>query len=112
MRVTNYQIICAMEIKILVKENEKAELDKFIETCKEHGMELTREGGGKLPNFSGYYAEFKGVRWQKDDTDKRQSNIPDVSISVCPKCHASEVYENRNGDGECAVCGHTWQTGC
>ena len=85
MRVTNYQIICAMEIKILVKENEKAELDKFIETCKEHGMELTREGGGKLPNFSGYYAEFKGVRWQKDDTDKRQSNIPDVKASALEK---------------------------
>jgi hypothetical protein len=68
-----------MEIKILVKENERAELDKFIETCKEHGMELIREGGGKLPNFSGYYAEFKGVRWQKADTGYRQSNIPDVN---------------------------------
>lgn len=71
-----------MEIKILVKENEKAELDKFIKTCKEHGMELTREGGGKLPNFSGYYAEFKGVRWQKADTGERQYNIPDVSGSA------------------------------
>ena len=60
-----------MEIKILVKENEKAELDKFIETCKEHGMELTRVGGGRLPIFSGYYAELKGVRWQKADTGER-----------------------------------------
>ena len=60
-----------MEIKILVKENDKAELDKFIETCKEHGMELTRVGGGRLPIFSGYYAELKGVRWQKADTGER-----------------------------------------
>jgi len=68
-----------MELKILVEENEKAELDKFIETCKEHGMQLTREGGGRLPNFSGHYAEFKGVRWQKDNTVDRQLTIPDVN---------------------------------
>lgn len=41
-----------MHIKIFVAENEKAELDKFIETCKEHGMQIIREGGGNLPNFS------------------------------------------------------------
>lgn len=67
-----------MEIKILVQLNERAELKKFVETCEEHGMELTREGGGKLPSFSGYYAELKGVRWQKADTGKRQLTIPDV----------------------------------
>lgn len=38
--------------------------------------------------------------------------IPDVSISVCPKCGASEVFANNNDEGECAICGHTWQTGC
>ena len=54
-----------MEIKILVQENEKIELEKFINTCKQHGMTLTREGGGKLPNFSGYYAELKGMKWNK-----------------------------------------------
>lgn len=67
-----------MEIKILVQLNERAELKKFVETCEEHGMELTREGGGKLPSFSGYYAELKGVRWQKADTGKRQLTIHDV----------------------------------
>lgn len=55
------------------------------------------------------YNECGGL---KVNTGGRQLTIPDVSISVCPKCHASEVYENRNGDGECALCGHTWQTGC
>lgn len=82
-----------MEIKILVQLNERAELKKFIETCKEHGMELTREGGGKLPSFSGYYAELKGVRWQKPDTDKRQLTIPDVIKSVCPLCQKNEPIE-------------------
>lgn len=82
-----------MEIKILVEENEKVELDKFIETCKEHGMQLTREGGGRLPNFSGYYAELKGVRWQKDDTGKRQLTITDVIKSVCPLCKKNEPIE-------------------
>lgn len=53
-----------MTIKILVAENEKVQLDKFIEDCKEHGMQLTREGGGKLPNFSGYYAELNGEKWE------------------------------------------------
>lgn len=78
MQVTNNQIIYAVEIKILVKENEKAELDKFIKTCEEHGIQLIRSGGGKLPKFSGYYAELKGLRWQKANTGERQSNVPDV----------------------------------
>lgn len=94
-----------MEIKILVKENKKAELDKFIKTCKEYGMKLTREGGGKLPNFSGYYAELKGVRWQKADSGKGQSNIPVVRKRFCAKpmgyiCLGDET------DARCGNCGH------
>lgn len=82
-----------MEIKILVKLNERTELEKIIETCKEHGMELTREGGGKLPNFSGYYAELKGVRWQKVETGERLLTIPDVIKSICPLCRKNEPIE-------------------
>lgn len=100
MRVINYQIICAMEIKILVKENEKAELDKFIETCKEYGMQLIREGGGKLPNFSGYYAELKGVRWQKADTGEGQYNIPAVSNLACDFCGQPAM----DGETHCEKC--------
>jgi len=99
---TSYKlkIIRAMEIKILVKENEKIELDKFIKTCKEHGMKLTREGGGRLPNFSGYYSVLEGVRWQKHDTSSINCNIPLVSGSVLTdvdywkiRCKLSEAIE-------------------
>lgn len=90
-----------MEIKILVKENERKELDKFIETCKEHGMTVTREGGGRLQNFRGYYAEFKGERWGKVDAEDRQLNIPDVSNAkrtVCALCGINKPIEG------CTVC--------
>lgn len=72
-----------MEIKILVAKNKKADLANFIEVCKQHGFIVTREGGGRLPNFSGYYAELKGERWQNANTGKRQLTIPDVSDTVC-----------------------------
>ena len=98
-----------MEIKILVKENEKAELDKFIETCKEHGMELTREGGGRLPNFSGYYAELKGVRWQKADTGERQSNIPDVSVSLLERAASLVGNPGTNISGSTDMACEQWQ---
>lgn len=57
-----------MEIKVLVGEHEKSELNDFIKICEEHGMKLIKFGGGKLPCFRGYYAELKGVRWRKSDT--------------------------------------------
>ena len=87
-----------MEIKILVPENKKDDLANFIEVCKQHGFNVTREGGGRMPNFNGYYAELKGVRWQKADTGARQLTIPDVSGSdscwVCQKC--GELVDGRN----------------
>ncbi len=52
-----------MEIKILVPENEKANLDNFIKCCEYQGFKVVREGGGKLPTFSGYFAELKGDKW-------------------------------------------------
>ena len=72
-----------MEIKILVAENKKIDLANFIEVCKQHGFTVTREGGGLLPNFSGYYAELKGERWKNASTDEGQLTIPDVIKSVC-----------------------------
>lgn len=90
-----------MEIKVLVTESEKLQLEKFLNTAKDFGMRVTRQGGGKLPNFSGYYAELKGERWQKVDTGTGQSNIPDVSYLLCDRC-LIEV-----DDKECPQCGNT-----
>lgn len=58
-----------MEIKILVQEHQKEDLQRFIEDCKIKGFEVTREGGGKLPNFSGYFAELKGASWVSIKSD-------------------------------------------
>jgi len=88
-----------MEIKILVKENEKEELDKFIKTCEEHGMKITRSGGGNLPSFSGYYASFEGVRWQKDNASNERV--------VCFKCGKKTEYDRLgNWCFECKVYTH------
>jgi len=88
-----------MEIKILVKENEKEELDKFIKTCEEHGMKITRSGGGNLPNFSGYYASFEGVRWQKVKASNESAvcscavpYFPTGIITYCSKCNKPTPY--------------------
>lgn len=56
----------AMEIKILVKEHQKNDLQNFINDCEKHGFKVTRQGGGNLPNFSGFYAELKGDKWKQD----------------------------------------------
>lgn len=53
-----------MEIKILVPENRKDEFEKFIQTCEGQGFSIERQGGGKMPNFSGYYASLKGTTWK------------------------------------------------
>lgn len=53
-----------MEIKILVPENRKDELEKFIQSCEEQGFKIERQGGGKMPIFSGYYASLKGENWK------------------------------------------------
>jgi len=55
-----------MEVKVLVKEREQKDLAKFVECCKNHGLKVTREGGGKLLNFSGYFAELKGDGWKDE----------------------------------------------
>ena len=52
-----------MEIKILVPENRKEDLEKFINNCKDQGFEIVNQGGGRMPNFSGYYATLKGISW-------------------------------------------------
>ncbi len=54
-----------MEIKILVAEDAKKDLERFIETCKQQGFVVIQEGGGKLPNWSGWFAELKGKHWNK-----------------------------------------------
>jgi hypothetical protein len=53
-----------MKISIKVEQHEKNDLDNFIKTCEENGFKITREGGGNMPNYSGYYAQLKGERWQ------------------------------------------------
>jgi len=45
-----------IEVKILVAENKRHELYQIVEKLRELGLEVTREGGGNLPTFSGYYA--------------------------------------------------------
>lgn len=52
-----------IEIKIVVPESKKDDLQRFINICKDHGFEVTREGGGILPNWSGWYAELEGTDW-------------------------------------------------
>lgn len=68
-----------MEIKILVDYNKKEDLQNFIKVCEQHGFNVTREGGGNLPNWSGWYAELKGERWQKETEQQSNCNLPDVS---------------------------------
>lgn len=53
-----------MEIKILVPENRKEDLERFIDACKSQGFEIVNQGGGRMPNFSGYYATLKGDSWK------------------------------------------------
>mgnify|MGYP001769214642 CR=1 FL=1 len=71
-----------MEIKILVKENQKKYLENFIEVCKQQGFIVTHEGGGKIPNWSGWFAELKGERWQNTSEQQSICNLPQVSKSL------------------------------
>lgn len=63
-----------MEIKILVPENRKSDLDNFIRDCENKGFELQNRGGGHMPNFSGYYATLKGGRWEPNPTTQLQAD--------------------------------------
>jgi len=67
-----------MEISIKVELNEKNDLENFIEECQKHGFLITREGGGKMPNYSGYFAQLKGERWKKLHTSDSGLNIAGV----------------------------------
>ena len=91
-----------MEIKILVKEHQENDLHNFIDSCVNKGFALKRQGGGNLPNFSGYYAELKGERWQNADTGEGQLTIPDVSNSflVWWQNTGSAIRPNENDDFE------------
>jgi uncharacterized protein YfdQ (DUF2303 family) len=62
-----------MEIKILVPENRKEDLEVFIKTCEKNGMKVINQGGGRMPNFSGYYATLKGDRWIKSKKQTKPS---------------------------------------
>lgn len=100
-----------MEIKILVKEHQESDLHNFIDSCIKHGFSLTRQCGGKMPNFSGYYAELKGECWGNTDTGDRQLTIPDVSNSVC-SC-GNKLTEKEIFYETCLVCMATVeQTDC
>ena len=52
-----------IEIKIIVEENQKEDLEMFISDCKAHGFNVTLEGGRHLPSWSGWYAVLKGENW-------------------------------------------------
>ena len=94
-----------MEIKILVKENQKKDLERFIETCKQQGFVVTHEGGGKIPNWSGWFAELKGERWQKQSELQSNCNLPHVSNSFC-SCDKTQQKASMVGvSNECSKCG-------
>lgn len=91
-----------MEIKILVSENRHEDLDRFIDTCKEHGFEVINQGGGKMPNFSGYYATIKGDSWvekpykiKADKWDKLDEKIS----KFYPDGHTDDTEDNEYDDG-------------
>lgn len=92
-----------MEIKILVKEHEQQDLQKFIDTCKLHGLQITREGGGNLPNFSGYYAQLEGEGWKEPkQSDSEALNTCDVSVSFCDIASPKHCYySNKFGCDKC-----------
>ena len=71
-----------IEIKIVVDENQKEDLKRFISDCKKHGFEVTREGGGRLPNWSGWYASLEGENWCPLPDVEEKSNW--ISASIYP----------------------------
>jgi len=79
-----------MEIRVLVKQNEKAELEKFIKTCEDAGMKLSHRGGGKLPNWNGYFAVLTGEKWVNPDTKQCEhefvSSVAYKGAKICSKC--------------------------
>lgn len=86
-----------MEISIKVELNEKKDLENFIEECQKHGFLITREGGGNMPNYSGYFAQLKGERWKKLHTSDSGLNIADVSVPKGTVCYYKPCLDQYNG---------------
>lgn len=53
-----------MHIKLVATEDEKQDFELFLKECESKGYHIIRRGGGRMPNFSGYYAEVKGSGWE------------------------------------------------
>lgn len=72
-----------IEIKIIVDENQKEDLEMFISDCKAHGFNVTLEGGRHLPSWSGWYAVLKGENWcPLPDVEEKKTykdNLPKIS---------------------------------
>lgn len=91
-----------MEIKILVPENRYEDLERFISICKDQGFELVNQGGGRMPNFSGYYATLKGNSWlekpYKIKADKWDKLDEEIS-KFYPDGHTDDTEDNEYDDG-------------
>ena len=79
-----------MHIKILVPENRRNDLKRFIDCCTEHGFTVTHSGGGHMPNFSGYFAELKGDKWGMDEPTPKETPVkpPKKLAAVFLNSHA------------------------
>ncbi len=49
-----------MEIKIVTAENEENQLNELVDYLRKCGLEVIRQAGGNMPNYSGYFASLKG----------------------------------------------------
>lgn len=74
-----------IEIKIIVEENQKEDLKRFISDCKKHGFEVTREGGGRLPNWSGWYASLEGENWCPLPDVEEKKELGTISFALVSK---------------------------
>lgn len=52
-----------LEHLLALSRGGRNDLSKFIHMCKDQGFEIVNQGGGKMPNFSGYYATLRGNSW-------------------------------------------------
>ena len=75
-----------MEIKIIANGGEEKQLNELVEHLKKCGLDIIRQAGGNMPNYSGYFASLKGNYSErqistKDDKqlDSKALHIADVS---------------------------------
>ncbi len=80
-----------MHIKILVPENRRNDLKRFIDCCTEHGFTVTHSGGGHMPSFSGYFAELKGDKWEMDEPTPKETPVK-------PPKKLAAVFVRNEGD--------------